>query len=97
VRKSRNLNSECLAEVFRKCPHLEVVDLREVISVDNRTLLVMLEYCGSLRHVLVRGCPHVIFQSFHHSKCNKITFDVWKQKESPFYPDNTTPKIFGQI
>lgn len=34
-----------------------MVDLRNVKTVSNRTLLVLAEYCRALKQIFVKGCP----------------------------------------
>lgn len=91
------MSSECcLEEVFRKCPLLEVVDMREVTTVTNRSLLVLLEYCSKLRQVLVQGCSQVALQTLRHPKSSKVAFDV-NDQEDPSAETNNILKILGQI
>ena len=81
-----------LEELFRKCPSLEVVDLRHVRSVQNRTLMVLVEYCRHLKHIYLEGCN--LLNQATKSKIVKrgITIDVQVQDSlnEPF-------KFVGQI
>ena len=96
--RCRNLSSECcLEEVFRKSPHLEVVDMSGVTTVNDRTLLVLLEYCTEVQQVFIEGCTKVTHQPLHHPKSSKVNFDVLHQEEITPEQSNRTMKILGQI
>lgn len=77
INNCSHVSSEgCLEELFRKCPLLEVVDLRDVKTVTNRTLLVMTEYCSHLKRVLVKGCPLVTMEPIIKLERNGVCLDV---------------------
>lgn len=65
-----------MEELFRKCPLLEVVDLRNVKTVSNRTLLVLAEYCRSLKQIFVKGCPLVDMEPLAKLRKHGISVDV---------------------
>lgn len=65
-----------MEELFRKCPLLEVVDLCDVKTVTNRTLLVMTEYCSHLKRVSVKRCPLVTIEPIMKLERNGISLDV---------------------
>lgn len=53
----------CIEELFRNSPLLEVVDLRYVETVCDRTLLFLTEYCTNLKQLYIKGCPLVTMES----------------------------------
>lgn len=84
----------CLEELFRKCPELEVVDLRHVKSVSDRTLLVLTEYCRHLRQLYVQGCTHVAMATLlkiHSERGVKIDIELLESS------NNDATRTPGQI
>lgn len=81
----------CLEEMFRKCPLLEEVDLRQVGSVRDRTLLVLTEYCRHLKRLCVEGC-WVTEEALGRLRNRGVDIDVPLRTSR-----NRSKKIPGQI
>lgn len=64
--------------MFRKCPLLEVVDVRGVRTVTNRTIFVLAEYCRKLKTLLVKSCPNVTMDTLAMlcEKLDNVRIDV---------------------
>ena len=93
------MSSECcLEEVFRKCPHLEVVDLCGVQTVTNRTIFVLLEYCSKLRHLFLLGCHQVDSESLLCAESHGVAVDI-KQRNVEMQTGAVIRrlKVIGQI
>ena len=83
----------CLEELFRKCPRLEEVDLRQVKSVSNRTLLVLTEYCSHLRELYIEGCTLVTMTTLVKMHLERgVNIDIELLENS-----NTGARTPGQI
>ena len=73
---------------------LEVVDLRQTKSVNNRTLLVLMEYCKHLKQVFLEGCVLVTVTPslVKLSKERQVSVDLELQTDS-----DLSAKTPGQI
>ncbi len=83
-----------LEEVFRKCVELEVVDLRGVRVVNERSLFVLAEYCTRLKELFVEGCPLVTSESL--IKLQHVITDITPSLKAA-RNNKTSMKIPGQI
>lgn len=55
---------------------MEVVDLCDVQTVSNRTLMVMSEYCSHLQRLVLAGCPLVTIEPIGKLKKKGVSLDV---------------------
>ena len=68
--------------------------MREVKTVTDRTILVLMEYCSKLRQVFLFGCHLVTAESLLHAMSHGIAVDIQTKEEI-----SNSMKVFvlGQI
>lgn len=70
---------------------MEVIDLRAVKTVNDRTLKVLVEYCGRMKQLFVEGCPLMTMEPLIALHQQGVIIDVQPKLQK------NSAKIPGQI
>ena len=65
-----------LEEVFKSCPELSCVDLRYLVSVNDRAMLVLAEFCQNLKSLFVQGCATVSESALTPLRKRGVSVDI---------------------
>lgn len=78
-----HIKSAHLEQTFKTCPKLISVDLRYLRIASDRMILIVSEFCGELRSLMVEGCAAVTETTLAPLRQRGVEIDVgYKMKQN---------------